>query len=67
MDVFIDSSEERKGCGKALMREVTTHVSLGTIYRWALVTEDAHGLYEQFESTSLDKAEIYMEKIVKVD
>ena len=65
MDVFIESSFQGKGYGKALMNHITKHEKLESISRWGLNTLDAHGLYNQFGFEKLDKPEIYMEKLVK--
>ena len=47
-DVFIDESFRRKGVGKALMNYIFQHPNLKGIFRWFLMTEDAHGLYQKF-------------------
>lgn len=47
-DVFIDEEHRRKGVGKELMRYVLEHPRLKGIFRWFLMTEDAHGLYQKY-------------------
>ena len=47
-DVFIDEDHRGKGIGKALMKYVLEHTRLKAIFRWFLMTEDAHGLYERY-------------------
>jgi GNAT superfamily N-acetyltransferase len=47
-DVFIDEEHRRKGIGKALMKYVLEHPRLKGIFRWFLMTEDAHGLYQKY-------------------
>ncbi|OGT46553.1 MAG: hypothetical protein A3E83_01450 [Gammaproteobacteria bacterium RIFCSPHIGHO2_12_FULL_41_20] len=47
-DVFIDEPYRRKGIGKALMQYVFDHSRLKGIFRWFLMTEDAHGLYQKY-------------------
>ncbi len=47
-DVFIDEEHRRKGVGKELMKYVFGHPFLRGIFRWFLMTEDAHGLYQKF-------------------
>ncbi len=47
-DVFIDEEHRGKGVGKALMKYVLEHTRLKAIFRWFLMTEDAHGLYERY-------------------
>jgi GNAT superfamily N-acetyltransferase len=47
-DVFIDESHRKKGLGKNLMKFVLDHPALKGIFRWFLMTEDAHGLYQKY-------------------
>ena len=47
-DVFIDDEHRGKGVGKALMQYILDHPQLKGIFRWFLMTEDAHGLYQKF-------------------
>jgi len=47
-DVFIDEPYRKKGLGKAMMKYVLEHPRLKGIFRWFLMTEDAHGLYQKF-------------------
>jgi N-acetylglutamate synthase-like GNAT family acetyltransferase len=46
-DVFIDESHRSKGLGKALMKVIMEDPKIKGIYRWFLMTENAHGLYEK--------------------
>jgi GNAT superfamily N-acetyltransferase len=54
-DVFIDEPYRGKGIGKALLKYIFEHPQLRGIFRWFLMTEDAHGLYQKYEF----KTEIY--------
>jgi GNAT superfamily N-acetyltransferase len=47
-DVFIDDEHRGKGVGKALMQYILDHPRLKGIFRWFLMTEDAHGLYQKY-------------------
>jgi N-acetylglutamate synthase-like GNAT family acetyltransferase len=47
-DVFIDEPYRAKGLGKTLMKYLHEHPRLKGIFRWFLMTEDAHGLYQKF-------------------
>jgi len=47
-DVFIDDAHRGKGVGKELMRYILAHPKLKGIFRWFLMTEDAHGLYQKY-------------------
>ncbi len=54
-DVFIDEPHRRKGVGQALLKYIFAHPRLKGIFRWFLMTEDAHGLYQKFDF----KTEVY--------
>jgi GNAT superfamily N-acetyltransferase len=54
-DVFIDEPHRGKGVGQALLKYIFAHTQLRGIFRWFLMTEDAHGLYQKFDF----KTEIY--------
>lgn len=47
-DVFVDEPHRRQGLGKALMEFILAHPALRGVFRWFLMTEDAHGLYRKF-------------------
>ncbi len=54
-DVFIDDEHRGKGVGSALLKYIFQHPQLRGIFRWFLMTEDAHGLYQKFSF----KTEVY--------
>ncbi len=54
-DVFIDEPYRRQGIGQAFLKYIFDHTLLRGIFRWFLMTEDAHGLYKKFDF----KTEIY--------
>jgi len=54
-DVFIDEPHRAKGVGKALLKYIFECPALRGTFRWFLMTEDAHGLYQKFDF----KTEIY--------
>lgn len=47
-DVFIDDAHRGKGVGKVLMKYIMDHPQLRGVFRWFLMTEDAHGLYQKY-------------------
>lgn len=47
-DVYIDDEHRGKGVGKTLMKYVLEHPRLRGVFRWFLMTEDAHGLYQKY-------------------
>ncbi|HEU5280961.1 MAG TPA: GNAT family N-acetyltransferase [Gammaproteobacteria bacterium] len=48
-DVFVDEPYRGRGLAKALLSYIFNHPDLRGIFRWFLMTEDAHGLYQKFE------------------
>ncbi|HVE43630.1 MAG TPA: GNAT family N-acetyltransferase [Gammaproteobacteria bacterium] len=54
-DVFIDDAHRSKGVGQALLKYIFNHIKLRGVFRWFLMTEDAHGLYQKFDF----KTEVY--------
>ncbi len=47
-DVFIDEPHRGRGLGKQLVEYILQHPQLRGIFRWFLMTENAHGLYQKF-------------------
>ena len=47
-DVYVLEEYQGRGLGTWLLRELVTHPDLQGLRRFALVTRDAHGLYEKF-------------------
>ena len=60
-DVFILESHRRRGLSKLLMKAIMEHPELQGFRRWSLVTNDAHGLYQQFGFRPLTNPHRYME------
>jgi GNAT superfamily N-acetyltransferase len=54
-DLFIDEAHRGKGVAQALLKYIFNHYELRGIFRWFLMTENAHGLYQKFQF----KTEIY--------
>lgn len=54
-DVFIDEPHRGKGIATALLKYLFEHPRLRGIFRWFLMTEDAHPLYQKLNF----KTEIY--------
>ena len=61
-DVFVLDEFRGHGLGKRLMETIVADPRLQGLRRWVLATLDAHGLYEQFEFSSLRHPERWMEK-----
>jgi GNAT superfamily N-acetyltransferase len=47
-DVFVDEQHRGKGVGKTIMKFILEHPRLKGVFRWFLMTEDAHGLYQKY-------------------
>ena len=60
-DVFILLQYRGHGHSPWLMECILAHPDLQGLRRWALVTADAHGLYEQFGFTRVKNPERWME------
>lgn len=45
MDVIVEEAHRRRGIGRAMVRFLLEHPALALVYRVALVTNDAHGVY----------------------
>jgi GNAT superfamily N-acetyltransferase len=61
-DVFVLEEFRGRGLSKRLMETIIAHPELQGLRRWLLATRDAHGLYEQFEFSSLKFPERWMER-----
>ena len=61
-DVFVLGEYRGRGLSKRLMETIIAHPDLQGLRRWLLATRDAHGLYEQFEFSSLKFPERWMER-----
>jgi GNAT superfamily N-acetyltransferase len=63
-DVFILEDYRGQGRGKWLLESILAHPELKNMRRWMLVTNDAHGLYQQFGFKLLEHTERWMEIFV---
>jgi GNAT superfamily N-acetyltransferase len=61
-DVFVVPEARGRGVGKALMEAVLAHPHVRDLKRLALVTDDAHGLYEQYGFAPLDDVRKWMQR-----
>jgi GNAT superfamily N-acetyltransferase len=61
-DVYVLEGHRGRGLSKAALRALHTHPRLQGLRRFHLVTQDAHGLYEQFGFRRVDQPERHMEK-----
>jgi GNAT superfamily N-acetyltransferase len=62
-DVFILEEYRGRGLSKALIAHLLGHPELQGLRRWALLTWDAQGLYEQFGFAHLEDPRRYMERV----
>ncbi len=61
-DVFIHEQYRGHSLGKWMMECILVHPDLQGLRRWCLLTQDAHGLYQQFGFTELNDPVRWMEK-----
>ncbi len=62
-DVFIHENFRGHGLGKWLIQSVLEHPDLNHVRRWLLATNDAQGLYQQFDFTQLTDPEKWMQRL----
>lgn len=60
MDVIVDERFRGGGVGRGMVDYAISHPSLSLVYKWLLVTSDAHGLYAKSGFLPLVKPDIYM-------
>src|SRR5579872_6536247 len=60
-DVFVIEFYRGRGLSKWLMECIKDHPHLQGLRRWALITRDAHGLYQRFGFTPLANPDRWME------
>lgn len=61
-DVFTFPNARGRGVGKAIMQAIADHPDLEKVKRMALITADAHGLYEGAGLKALAVPEMWMER-----
>lgn len=62
-DVWVDQAVRGQGIGRRLVRWFLDHPDYATVRRFALVTADAHGVYEGVGFHAPLKPERYMERL----
>jgi GNAT superfamily N-acetyltransferase len=64
-DVFVDTAHRGTGAGTFLVETALSHPDMVAVPRHALVTDDAHGLYEKFGFTghAPDEHRIWMGRV----
>jgi ribosomal protein S18 acetylase RimI-like enzyme len=60
LDVIVHEAHRRRGLGRAMVRFLLAHPELSLVYRVALVTNDAHGVYAGLGFSTLAHPERWM-------
>lgn len=60
-DVYVLEEHRGQGISKYLLDAIHDHPELQGVRRMFLATSDAHGLYQQFGYTALQRPELFME------
>ena len=66
-DIFIHEDYRAHGLGKWLIQTIMEHPDLKDVRRWVLVTNDAHGLYQQFGFASIADPEHWMQNFRPIE
>lgn len=61
MDVYVEENYRKQGIGQSMINYILNHDKLKDVYRWALCTDDAHGVYSKVGFGPLDSPEKWME------
>jgi GNAT superfamily N-acetyltransferase len=64
-DVFVVPAERGRGLSKWLLQTLLAHPDLQGLRRWLLATRDAHGLYQQYGFTPLDRPDRWLERFTE--
>ncbi len=62
-DVFIHEDYRGHGLGKWLVQSILEHPDLKNVRRWLLATDDAQGLYQQFDFEQLTDPHKWMQRL----
>jgi GNAT superfamily N-acetyltransferase len=62
-DVWVDEAARGQGLGRRMVRWFLDHPDYTTVRRFALVTADAHGVYERIGFHAPLRPERYMERL----
>ncbi|MBB4857539.1 GNAT superfamily N-acetyltransferase [Novosphingobium chloroacetimidivorans] len=62
-DVWVDEAARGQGLGRRMVRWFLEHPDYATVRRFALVTADAHGVYQNLGFHAPLKPERYMERL----
>jgi GNAT superfamily N-acetyltransferase len=60
-DVIVDEKYRKQGIGQAMISYILNHADLKDVYQWALMTKDAHGVYNKAGFKSLSRPDEWME------
>lgn len=62
-DVWVDEASRGQGIGRRMVRWFLDHPDYATVRRFALVTADAHGVYQDLGFHAPIRPERYMERL----
>ena len=61
LDVYVDEGHRKQGIGQGMMRYMLSHPSLIDVYRWLLITKDAHEVYKKVGFSPMSRPLDWME------
>jgi len=61
LDVIVDDRYRKQGIGQAMIRYILDHPELKDVYKWVLITKDAHEVYKKVGFNPISRPDDCME------
>ena len=61
LDVIVDERFRKQGIGQSMVRSILSHPYLKDVYKWVLITKDAHEVYKKVGFNPISRPNDWME------